>query len=76
VTARLPAARHYPQLETLAQDLIVRHNTFDQAVDDFVARVEAARAAGHVGLKSIVAYRTGLAVATRRGRGGGDRSRR
>ena len=50
------------RLETLAQDLIVRHNTFDQAIDDFVARVEGARTAGHVGLKSIVAYRTGLAV--------------
>jgi hypothetical protein len=50
------------RLETLAQDLIVRHNTFDQAIDDFVARVQGARATGHVGLKSVVAYRTGLAV--------------
>jgi hypothetical protein len=50
------------RLETLAQDLIVRHDTFDQVVDGFVATVEGARAAGHVGLKSIVAYRTGLAV--------------
>ncbi|MBI3522392.1 MAG: amidohydrolase family protein, partial [Chloroflexi bacterium] len=50
------------RLETLAQDLIVRHDTFDQVIDAFVATVEEARAAGHVGLKSIVAYRTGLAV--------------
>ena len=50
------------RLETLAQDLIVRHETFDQAIDDFVATVERARASGHVGLKSIVAYRSGLAV--------------
>ena len=50
------------RLETLAQDLIVRHDTFDQVIDGFVATVEGARAAGHVGLKSIVAYRTGLAV--------------
>ena len=50
------------RLETLAQDLIVRHDTFDQVIDSFVATVEGARAAGHVGLKSIVAYRTGLAV--------------
>jgi len=50
------------RLETLAQDLIVRHETFDQAIDDFVATVESARASGHVGLKSIVAYRSGLAV--------------
>jgi len=50
------------RLETLAQDLIVRHDTFDQVIDSFVATVEGARAAGHVGLKSIVAYRTGLTV--------------
>ncbi len=50
------------RLETLAQDLIVRHDTFDQVIDSFAATVEGARAAGHVGLKSIVAYRTGLAV--------------
>ena len=50
------------RLETLAQDLILRHETFDQAIDDFVATVERARASGHVGLKSIVAYRSGLAV--------------
>ena len=50
------------RLETLAQDLIVRHDTFAQVIDGFVATVESARAAGHVGLKSIVAYRTGLAV--------------
>ncbi|HZE34874.1 MAG TPA: amidohydrolase family protein [Candidatus Eisenbacteria bacterium] len=63
MTARLPCRlATILRLETLAQDLIVRHNTFDQAVDDFVATVEGARAAGHVGLKSIVAYRTGLAV--------------
>ncbi len=51
------------RLETLAQELILRHETFDQLVESFVAVVEGARAAGHVGLKSIIAYRTGLAVA-------------
>ena len=50
------------RLETLAQDLIVRHDTLDAVVDAFVAAVEGARAAGHVGLKSVIAYRTGLAV--------------
>jgi hypothetical protein len=65
--AELTAQRPCPlasilRLETLAQDLIVRHDTFDQVIDGFVATVESARAAGHVGLKSIVAYRTGLAV--------------
>ena len=56
------------RLETLAQELIVRHETFDAMVDAFSAIVEQARADGYVGLKSIIAYRTGLAVqATSRG---------
>jgi uncharacterized protein len=60
----LPACRIEPilRLETMAQELILQYKTFDQVVEAFVATVEGARAAGHVGLKSIVAYRTGLAV--------------
>ena len=50
------------RLETMAQGLILQHETFDQMVEAFVATVEGARAAGHVGLKSIIAYRTGLAI--------------
>ena len=50
------------RLETLAQDLIVQHETFDQMVDAYVATVENARATGHVALKSIAAYRTGLQI--------------
>jgi len=50
------------RLETLAQDLISQQETFAQMVDAFVATVEEARATGHVALKSIVAYRTGLAI--------------
>jgi uncharacterized protein len=50
------------RLETMAQDLILKHETFDQMVEAFVGTVEGARAAGHVGLKSIIAYRTGLAI--------------
>ena len=50
------------RLETMAQELILEHDAFDRMVDAYVARVEAARAAGYVGLKSIVAYRSGLAV--------------
>ena len=63
LTKRLPC-RVLPvlRLETFAQELILRHDTFDATVDAFVAAVEGARAAGYVGLKSIVAYRTGLAV--------------
>jgi predicted TIM-barrel fold metal-dependent hydrolase len=61
--ARLPC-RTLPvlRLETLAQELILRHDTFDDALDAFVAAVDGARGAGYVGLKSIIAYRTGLAV--------------
>jgi len=50
------------RLETLAQELIVRHETFDGVLDAYSAVVEKARADGFVGLKSIIAYRTGLAV--------------
>jgi predicted TIM-barrel fold metal-dependent hydrolase len=62
--ASLPEIRIEPilRLETMAQDLILMHDTFEQMVDAFVATVEEARAAGHVGLKSIIAYRTGLAI--------------
>lgn len=51
------------RLETLAQDLILRHDTFEQVSEAFVAEVGRARANGYVALKSIIAYRTGLAVA-------------
>jgi uncharacterized protein len=62
--ACLPAFRIEPilRLETMAQELILQHETFDQFVEAFVTTVEGARAAGHVGLKSIIAYRTGLAI--------------
>jgi hypothetical protein len=50
------------RLEALAQDLIVRHETFDAMLEAFDAAVAGARAAGFVGLKSIIAYRTGLEV--------------
>ncbi|HTY78334.1 MAG TPA: amidohydrolase family protein [Candidatus Bathyarchaeia archaeon] len=60
--SQLLPCRTILRLETLAQDLILRHETFDQVAGSFVAAVEGARAAGHVGLKSIIAYRTGLAI--------------
>ena len=50
------------RLETLAQDLIVKHETFDQMLDAFVATVSQARRDGYVALKSIIAYRTGLHI--------------
>jgi hypothetical protein len=46
----------------MAQDLIVQHESFDRMVEAYVAAVEGARAAGYVGLKSVIAYRTGLAI--------------
>jgi len=60
----LPACRVEPilRLETMAQELILQYETFEQVVEAFVATVEGARSAGHVGLKSIIAYRTGLAI--------------
>src|SRR5262249_57469753 len=64
LAARLPCRlATILRLETLAQELILRHETFDQLIESFVAALEGARAAGHVGLKSIIAYRTGLGVA-------------
>jgi hypothetical protein len=62
--ACLPGRRVEPilRLETMAQELILQHERFDQVVEAFVAAVDGARAAGHVGLKSIIAYRTGLAI--------------
>lgn len=50
------------RLEWFAQDLILQHTTFRQFEDAYVAGVEGARAAGHIGLKSIIAYRTGLDI--------------
>jgi hypothetical protein len=60
----LPGCRIEPilRLETMAQELILQYESFDQVVEAFVATVEEARGAGHVGLKSIIAYRTGLAI--------------
>ncbi len=50
------------RLEWFAQDLIVQHATFRQFEEAYVAGVEGARASGHIGLKSIIAYRTGLDI--------------
>ncbi len=50
------------RLETLAQELVLTSETFDQFIDAYVAEVEKARADGYVGLKSIIAYRTGLDI--------------
>ena len=64
LAARVPC-RVLPilRLEALAQELIVLHETFEALLDAYSAVVERARADGFVALKSIIAYRTGLAVA-------------
>ena len=41
------------RLETLAQELILGHETFEAVVDAFVAAVDGARDAGYVAVKSI-----------------------
>lgn len=50
------------RLETLAEQLILQHDRFEQMADAFVAVVGSARSQGYVALKSIIAYRTGLVV--------------
>lgn len=52
------------RLETLAEDLIGQHTTFEDMIADFVQQVRRARADGYVALKSIIAYRSGLAITT------------
>ncbi len=51
------------RLEWYAQTLILQYPTFRQVEEAFVAAVESARQTGHIGLKSIIAYRTGLDIA-------------
>jgi predicted TIM-barrel fold metal-dependent hydrolase len=50
------------RLETLAEQLILQHDSFEQMTDAFVATVGSAASQGYVALKSIIAYRTGLVV--------------
>ncbi|MEJ2598192.1 MAG: amidohydrolase family protein [Anaerolineales bacterium] len=61
--ARLPCRiERLLRLETMAQDLILENESYDKFLESFTARVENARSNGHIGLKSIIAYRTGLAI--------------
>ena len=48
------------RLETLAEQLIRQHDTFEQMLNAFQDVVSRARTDGYVALKSIVAYRSGL----------------
>jgi predicted TIM-barrel fold metal-dependent hydrolase len=61
--ARLPChIERILRLETMAQDLILENESYNRFLEAFTAQVENARSSGHVGLKSIIAYRTGLAI--------------
>ncbi|GHO73239.1 hydrolase [Ktedonobacter sp. SOSP1-85] len=51
------------RLEILMQDLIQAHTDFDEVVARYRETVRQARELGYSGLKSIVAYRTGLEIA-------------
>lgn len=50
------------RIELVAGDLMGWVADFDELLDAFDAEAEGARAAGYAGLKSIIAYRSGLSV--------------
>ncbi len=61
---RLGNCRTYAlvRLEVLMQDLIAAHDRLPDVVDGLRAALADVRGQGYVGLKSIAAYRTGLAI--------------
>jgi len=50
------------RLEALAQEFMAQHDTFGQIFNAFMTTVSRARDNGFVALKSIIAYRSGLAI--------------
>ena len=50
------------RLENLMQELISQHDTLDDTIEALRASLDDVRSQGYVGLKSIVAYRTGLDI--------------
>jgi predicted TIM-barrel fold metal-dependent hydrolase len=50
------------RLEILMQRLIVEHDQLDLVIESLEAELRDIRASGYAGLKSIVAYRTGLNI--------------
>ena len=50
------------RLENLMQELIAEHDTLDGVIEALRAALADVRAQGYIGLKSIVAYRTGLDI--------------
>jgi len=51
-----------PRLETLMQRLIAEHDSLDDVEEALRAELSDVRGRGHVALKSIAAYRTGLEI--------------
>ncbi|MBV9019170.1 MAG: amidohydrolase family protein [Ktedonobacteraceae bacterium] len=51
------------RLETLMQRLVVTYDDFDEVVARFTEQISTLREKGYCAFKSIVAYRTGLAIA-------------
>jgi hypothetical protein len=61
--ALLPCAvKPILRLETLAEALILEHETFEAMLERFSFLVGRAREEGYVALKSIIAYRSGLDI--------------
>jgi predicted TIM-barrel fold metal-dependent hydrolase len=50
------------RVELLMQELIAKHDTFDDVVDALRTDLQDVRGQGYVALKSVAAYRTGLAI--------------
>lgn len=50
------------RLESVLEELIVEHDDLGDLLDAFGTRIRSAREHGTVALKSIIAYRTGLAI--------------
>jgi len=50
------------RLETLMERLLAEHDSLEEVKEAFAAALDDVRGQGYVALKSIVAYRTGLAI--------------
>lgn len=50
------------RLETLMQDLLAEHDSLEEVKDALASALDDVRGGGHVAIKSIAAYRTGLDI--------------
>ena len=58
----VPLIRPIFRIERILEDLITESNSFEECEEAFRQRIRQARSQGAVGLKSIIAYRTGLDI--------------